>query len=53
MDYSVAYAVKGNVLTATRELKLKKGVIPTDKYVKFKEFFNQVMEEDSKQIGFK
>ncbi len=53
IDYSIKYDVKGTVLTATREFKLKKGVIPTEKYAKFKEFFNQLVEEDNKQIGFK
>ncbi len=53
MDYSINYEVKGNVMIATREFKLKKGIITKEKYSKFKDFFNQITEEDSKQIGYK
>lgn len=53
IDYSIDYQVKGNTLVATRLYQLKKGVIPAVKYPQFKAFFNQILEEDAKQIGFK
>lgn len=52
-EYRTTYNANANILTATREFKLKKGVIPKEKYEKFKEVFSQIVDEDTKQLGFK
>ncbi len=52
-DYSISYVKQGNKLVATREFKVKKEYLEVKDYDEFKEFFNKVMEADTKQIALK
>ncbi|MFM9984490.1 MAG: DUF3857 domain-containing protein [Flavobacteriales bacterium] len=52
-DYSITYVKQGNKLVATREFKIKKEYMEVSEYNEFKEFFNKVMEADTKQIALK
>lgn len=53
-DYTLTYNTStAGTLKASREIKFKKGIVSTEDYSKFREFYNKVAEADSKQIGFK
>ncbi|MFN0031187.1 MAG: DUF3857 domain-containing protein [Flavobacteriales bacterium] len=52
-EYSITYVKAGNKLTATREFKLKKEYVELNEYAEFRDFFNKVMEADTKQIALK
>ncbi len=52
-DYSISYVKQGSKLVATREFKLKKEYLEVKDYAEFREFFNKVMEADTKQIALK
>jgi tetratricopeptide (TPR) repeat protein len=52
-DYKMTYEPKGDKLLIIRELKVKKDIIPVAQYAAFREFFNKIVEADTKQYAFK
>lgn len=53
-DYSLTYTFpEPGKIKAIREMKFKEGIVPPEDYNEFKEFYHNVAEADSKQIGFK
>lgn len=53
-DYSLTYnSTTPGKLQAVREMKFKKDKVSPEEYAAFREFFNQVAEADTKQLGFK
>ncbi len=53
LEYSIVYKALPDRLIATRELKCNNTIISPSNYAEFKEFFNKIAENDTKQIGFK
>lgn len=51
--YSLDYKLVGDQLIAQRKVVYGEKVIPSASYEEFKEFYNKVVQEDHKQIGFK
>ena len=53
-DYSLSYTLTApGQLKAVRQMKFKKDKVLPQDYTAFRDFFNQVAEADSKQLGFK
>ncbi len=52
-EYKINFEIKGDKIKATRYFKIKKDIIEAKDYPKFREFFNRVIEADTKQIAFK
>lgn len=52
-SYSLDYKVLNNQLIAQRKVVYGEKVIPNESYEEFKEFFNKIIQEDHKQVGFK
>jgi hypothetical protein len=52
-DYKLTFSVKGNKVTATRELKFKADIIPLDQIKEFSEFYKKVISADAKQLALK
>lgn len=53
-DYSLTYSFpEPGKIKVVREMKFKEGIVPPEDYNEFKEFYHNVAEADSKQIGFK
>lgn len=53
IEYSISYKVLADRLIATREFKCSNTIVAPNNYTEFKEFFNKIAENDTKQIGFK
>lgn len=51
--YTLNYKLSGNELIAERRVVYTERVIPSASYGPFREFFNKLIQEDHKQIGFK
>ena len=51
--YSVKYEVKGNKITATRELNFLKDVVSPGEYEETKAFISKIGQADTKEIAFK
>ena len=51
--YSLDYKIAGDQLIAQRKVVYGEKVIPSSSYEEFKEFYNKIVQEDHKQIGFK
>jgi hypothetical protein len=52
-SYSLKYTVQGQTLTVKRVAKLQRDDVPAAEYAQFKEFFNKIVEAESKYIVFK
>jgi tetratricopeptide (TPR) repeat protein len=52
-DYKMTYEPVGDKLLIKRELTIKKDIIPIAGYAAFRDFFNKVVEADTKQYAFK
>ncbi len=53
MTYNLTYAVKGDKVIVTREVKYLKDHVSPDEYVTFRNFINKMNEADNKQIAIK
>lgn len=51
--YDITYKVEGDKLIAERKVINGEKIIPASEYDAFKEFYNKIIQEDHKQIGFK
>jgi tetratricopeptide (TPR) repeat protein len=52
-EYSINYKMVGDKLVITRQTNYKNDVVSPEKYPQFKEFFNKMVEADTKQVAFK
>jgi tetratricopeptide (TPR) repeat protein len=52
-DFKMTYQIKGDKLLIYREMTPKKEIIHPNEYPEFREFFNKVVEADTKQYAFK
>ncbi len=52
-SYTLDYKLVGDQLIAQRKVVYGEKVIPSASYEEFKEFYNKLVQEDHKQIGFK
>lgn len=52
-DYSMTYVLRGNVLTITRKMVYKKGVIEVEELKDFREFYKKVLSQDAKTLTYR
>jgi hypothetical protein len=52
-EYTISYKMVGGKLVVTRQTNYKNDVVSPEKYPQFKEFFNKMVEADTKQVAFK
>jgi hypothetical protein len=52
-DFDMSFELKGDKLLAKRSLIRKKDIILPSEYAAFREFFNKVIEADTKQLAIK
>lgn len=52
-DYSMKFELKGDVLKAVRNMKLKQDIIPASKFQEAKKFFQAIIKSDKTQLAFK
>jgi hypothetical protein len=53
LSYSLTYAVKGDQVIVTREVKYLKDYVPVEEYAQFKDVVIKMAEADKQQLAFK